>query len=438
MHPTTPGSSANPLPPNRLFISTIAAMALKNLFRHRRRTVVNLIGIAVAVGALLFFQAFYRGSYEELMFGAIVDYETAHLQVQSAALIDEDPDSYAREPSLIGDWQVLCGRLRNVDGVRALAPRLLVPAFAGDGVRKRAVFLVGMDQAAERETMRTLDRFSAGRPLSGPGQVLVGASLARLFGLQPGSQLRVQVRTVDGVPNIQTFTITGFFVTGYALIDRGMVFASLPDVQEVSSAGDRVNRIHIRAASVDDVDTVTAAAAAMLSQARRPPDTETARLVAKPWTESAAGLLEHTKGDRLFMLVFLAILLVLALSSIAGTMYMAVFERTREIGTLRAMGWHRGEVFQLFVLEAALIGITGSILGIILGGGASIALARFPIDLSGSFDSLDIPFLKMTARLTGLDAVVASLAGAAAAAGAGITPARRAASLEIVRALTTR
>ncbi len=112
MHPATPGSSTSPLPPNRLFIPTIAALALKNLFRHRRRTVVNLLGIAVAVGALLFFQAFYRGSYEELMFGAIVDYETAHLQVQSAALVDEDPDSYAREPAMIGDWQELCGRLR--------------------------------------------------------------------------------------------------------------------------------------------------------------------------------------------------------------------------------------------------------------------------------------------------------------------------------------
>jgi putative ABC transport system permease protein len=438
MHPGTPASSANPLPPNRFLLSAIASIAIKNLFRHRRRTVVNLIGIAVAVGSLLFFQAFYRGSYEELMFGTIIDYQTAHLQVQSAAFVDEDPDSYATEPSMIADWEGLCGSLRKVTRVSELSPRLIIPAFAGDGIRKRAVLLAGIDQQAERKAMRTLDRLSAGRPLSGPGQVLIGDSLARLFGLQPGGQLRVQVRTVDGVPNIQTFTIVGFFVTGYAQIDRGMVFASLPDVQEVSSAGDRVNRIHIRAASVDDVGAVTDAIEGVLSQARPLKNTGTARLVTKPWTESAAGLLEHSRGDQLFMYVFLGILLVLALSTVAGTMYMAVFERTREIGTLRAMGWHRAEVFQLFMLEAALIGISGSALGIILGGTASVCLARFPIDLSGLSGSLDIPFLKMTCRLTGLDAAVASLAGAAAAAGAGIAPARRAASLGIVKALSTR
>ncbi len=422
----------NPRPPKRLPFSTIAEMALRNLSRHRRRTIVNVIGIGVTVGALLFFQAFYRGSYEELMFGTIIDYQSSHILVQNPAFVDEDPDSYGLDATMITDWAPLCDALQDTPGALAAAPRLVVPAFAGDGIRKRAVLLAGIDQACERKVLRTLDRLSAGQRLSGPGQILIGASLARLFGLQPGDQLRVQVTTVDDVPNIQSYTITGLFTTGYSQIDRGMAFAALSDVQEVMSAGNRVNRILVRAVSVGQTDKACAAISEKLARSG------TGGPIALPWTVPAAGIIEHSRGDRLFMVIFLAILFVLAVLTVTGTMYTAVFERTREIGTLRAMGWHRPEVFRLFVLEAALIGAAGTVLGIALGGGVSLLFGWFPIDMAGVSESLDVPFLKVTARLDGQDVAWSALAGVVSAMLAGITPARRASRMQIVKALAMR
>ena len=412
-------------------------MAARNLSRHRRRTLVNVLGIAVTVGSLLFFQAFYRGSYEELMFGTIIDYQSAHIQVKTPSLVDEDPDSYVSESSMISGWEPLREGLLGIHGVRGVSARLVVPSFAGDGIRKRAVLLAGVDETADRAVLRTLERLADGRHFSGPGQVLVGASLARLFGLKPGDSLRVQVRTVDDVPNIQAFTIEGLFSTGSPQIDRGMVFASLADVQDLTSAGDRVNRIYLRAVSVDAVGAVRSDVTGAIARHPRSEATPGAGLHATTWEESAEGIIEHSRGDRLFMLVFLSILLVLALSTVAGTMYMAVFERTREIGALRAMGWHRSEVFRLFSIKAGLIGLGGAALGIVLGGAASVWLAWFPIDMGGIASSLEIPFLRVTCRLTGLDAVVSSLAGAAAALAAGLAPARRASRMEIVKALAT-
>ncbi len=428
MHPAPPALVSLSHPHGRLFFSSIAALAGRNLSRHRRRTVVNALGIAVAVGSLIFFQAFYRGSYEELMFGTIIDYQCAHVQVQTDAFVDEDPDSWGSERALIAGWQDLRQRVQGAPGVRGASARLVVPAFAGNGVRKRAILLTGVAETADRAVMRTLERIVAGRRLSGPGEVLVGASLAKQFGLKPGDQLKVQVRTVDDVPNVQAFTIAGLFATGYGQIDRGTAVTALPDLQELVSAGDRVNRIFVRASSIDRVESVRTALSGMLS----------APLAATTWTEFASGILEHSRTDRLFMIVFLCILLGLSLSTVAGTMYMAVFERTREIGSLRAMGWQRPEVFRLFLVESSLIGVAGAALGLLGGGALSLYFGLFPIDTGAAFGSLDVPFLKMTCRLTGADAAVSALAGVGAALIAGISPARRAARIEIVKALAAR
>jgi putative ABC transport system permease protein len=432
MHPRPAVAAAHP----SSSVAAHAGIALRNLFRHRRRTIINVIGIAVTVGALLFFQAFYRGSYEELMFGTVVDCQTAHIQVQAPGFEDADPDSYSSEASMIGDWAELDGRLQRVPGVRATAARLVVPAFAGDGIRTRAMLLVGIDPGREGGVMRTLDRITKGRYLSGPGEVLVGESLARMFGLTPGDQLKVRVRTVDDAPNLLLLKIAGVFSTGYPQIDRGMAFAALPDVQDVACAGDRINRIHIRVVSLDAVGETCTALRAELAAGNA--HDGAAGLEAVPWTVPAAGMIEHSRGDRLFMYVFMAILLVLAVSTVAGTMFMAVFERTREIGTLRATGWHRTEIFRLFVIEAALIGAAGTALGLGLGSAAGLLLRWFPIGIGGASGAIDVPFLKVTSRLVGTDAAVAAAAGIISSAVAGIAPARRASRLRIVNALAAR
>jgi putative ABC transport system permease protein len=415
----------------RISLPATARMALRNLSRHRRRSIVNVVGISVAVSALLFFQAFYRGSYEELMFGTIIDYQSAHLQVQTGAFAEEDPDSYVCERTMIDGFANLRQAMERTPQVRSVSARLLAPAFAGNGIRKRAVLLAGVEEAADRAVFRTLDRLRAGHHLSGPGQILVGSSLAARFGLSPGDQLRVQVRTVDDVPNLQSFTIAGLFATGYAQIDRGMVFAGLADVQELTSAGDRVNRIYLRAASADRVEALRAEVSGMLAGRGSP-------LAVSSWTDLAAGILEHSRTDRLFMTIFLCILVILSVATVASTMYMAVFERTREIGNLRAMGWQKGEVFRLFLMEAAMIGAAGAAAGALCGAAASLLLEWFPVSMGDAASSLEIPFLELTCRLTAADTMGAVLVGMAAAAVAGIAPARRAARIRIVTALAAR
>jgi len=433
MHPAPTGPTSIHGFSSRLTLPTLTAIAIRNLARHRRRSAVNVLGIAVTVAALLFFQAFYRGSYEEFMFGAIIDHQCAHLQLQARGFVEEDPDTYTSARCMIDGWPELRSRLRALPDVQGVSARLLVPGFVGNGMRKRAVLLTGVEEAADRAVLRTLDRLHSGTRLTGPGQILIGASLAARFGLGPGDELRVQVRTVDDVPNVQAFTIAGLFATGYPQIDRGTAFVGLADLQELASAGDRVNRFYIRVASMDRVDRVHAAIVRVLAEARGAQGT--ASLVSTTWADFAAGILRHSRTDRLFMVVFLSILLAMAISTVAGTMFMAVFERTREIGTLRASGWDRREVFRLFAIEAALIGTGGAALGALLGGGACAWLAWFPLDLGGAVSALDVPFLRVTCRLTGLDVAISLGAGIASAAVAGIAPARRAAHIVIARAL---
>jgi putative ABC transport system permease protein len=118
-------------------------------------------------------------------------------------------------------------------------------------------------------------------------------------------------------------------------------------------------------------------------------------------------------------------------------MYVSVFERTREIGSLRAIGWRREEVFRLFLFESAAVGVLGAAAGTLIGAAASFALCVFPIDLRSMSSVVEIPFFEIKSVPAAIDFAVSASAGIACASLAGTAPARRAARVDVVKALTT-
>jgi putative ABC transport system permease protein len=118
-------------------------------------------------------------------------------------------------------------------------------------------------------------------------------------------------------------------------------------------------------------------------------------------------------------------------------MYVSVFERTREIGSLRAIGWRREEVFRLFLFESAAVGILGGLMGALIGAAASFALQAFPLSMQSMSSGSEIPFFEITSVPAAIDFAVSAAAGFLCAVLAGTTPARRAARVDVVKALIT-
>lgn len=426
----------------RIAWTNLISLAYLNMGRHGVRAVANIAGIGIAVAALVFFLSFFRGTYEGVMFSSVIDYATSHGQFMAVGFDDDDPDAWLDPKNLFdaGVAAVGGGLLRSLDPNGSgrpprLAPRLVAPAFAGDGSRKAAVTLAGVDFGAESEVLLVKDRMAAGS--FGPGGVVIGKKLAETLSLSVGDEMRIQASAADGSGNLDYWRISGIFSTAYPPMDRGVVMMDLAQAQDFLGAGTAINKIYCRLAAAGDSAARERALSALAS------DTERGRFAAlglsfRGWTSYARSIVEDARKDRMFFAVFIAVLLFLSLSTIAGTMRVTVFERKREIGMLRASGWLRGEVARLFLFEALIIGIAGSLAGCLAGGAASLALQLKPIAFGASMASLDIPAFSLTCDLQAQDFAVSLLVGLITATLAGIAPALSGARMPILSALAER
>lgn len=420
--------------------ANLFALAILNLRRHGLRAAVNIAGISIAVAALAFFLSFYRGTYEGVMFSSVIDYATSQGQFMSGSFEDDDPELWLEPENLLDEKLAQEGILQRptaAGGRRSpiLAPRLLCQAFAGDGSRKAAVMLAGVDFEREAEVLSIDDRMVGGA-FGGEG-VVIGKKLAATLSLSVGDEIRVQANTADGASNLDYWRISGIYSSGYPPLDRGVVMMSLPQAQSFLGAEGKINKLYSRLAGENDSVAREREIASMGTKAE---SERLARLglVFKSWKNYAKPIVEDAEKDSEFYLIFIGILLFLSLSTMAGTMRVTVFERKREIGMLRATGWLQGEILRLFLFEALVIGIAGSAAGCLIGGAASWALELKPIAFGGTMGGLDIPSFALTCDPQAIDFLWSLLAGFLTALLAGIFPALSGARMPILSAMAER
>jgi ABC-type lipoprotein release transport system permease subunit len=422
---------------NRIPVIDLLSLAFLNMRRHGLRAAVNVSGIALAVAALVFFLSFYRGTYEGAMFSSVIDYATSHGQIMASGFDDDDsdvwleaknllPESLARDNSLVSAAE------RGKKWAPTVTGRLMSPAFAGDGSRKAAVLLAGVDFRKEAKIFAIGDRMVSG---TFGGGVVIGKRLAEILSLSVGDEIRVQASTADGAQNLDYWKIAGIYSTGYPSMDGTMVLMDLADAQAFLAADGKINKIYCTLAPRGNSLARERGIAAV--------EADSGRLAAqglefRSWRNHAKSIVMDAKMDGAFYAIFIAILLFLSLATMAGTMKVTVFERKREIGMLRASGWMRGEITEMFLFEALAIGIAGGAAGCLVGGLAALAIELRPIPVALSSGSFDIPNFSLTCDLAPRDLVISLAAGFATALLAGIAPARSGARMPILSAMSER
>lgn len=417
-------------------LSNLLTLAFLNTRRHGLRAAVNIAGIAVAVAALLFFLAFYRGTYEGVMFASVIDYATSQGQFMGQSFDDDDPDVWLDAANLLDENIASENDLTSRAGSGqagykpVAAPRLMAPAFAGDGSRKASVSLAGVDFAKEAAVLSIDDRMIEGS-FGGDG-VVIGKRLAKTLNLAVGDEIRIQATMADGAPNLDYWKIDGIFSTGYPPMDRGMVFMKVDQAQSFLGAEGKINKLYCRLTPGDSSVSRSKALSAMETGRR---EFSSLGIIFRPWQNYAKPIVEDAKKDSAFFSIFIGILLFLSLSTMAGTMRVTVFERKREIGMLRASGWLQGEIARLFLFEALAIGIAGSLAGCSLGTAAALALQLNPAEIGTSMAGLDIPSFSLTCDLQPSDYLLSFITGLLTAILAGILPALSAARMPILSAM---
>lgn len=400
-------------------------LASRNLLRAPRRTILTTVALIAGVGIFILGEGFLSGMSENVIVSAIEG---------TAGHVLARPENYPQQPGQhpIDVLLELSQETRAFldQNTVAWTERTYFAPLAAAGSEALRVVAIGYDPARDPAVFpRTHWKVQGNYPAPEGHQISVGPRIARLLALAPGDRLVLQVRTHEGAINALEVTVSGVVTTQNAALDMMAIFVPAALVSELIAA-DRTTHLSVKLRDRDEAPAFASKLRAVLGKA----DVVT-------WEDETADLLRLQQIRRRALDLVMFILMALAAFGIANTILMAAHERVREIGTLRAMGMTEAGVLRLFLVEGALLGVLGSLLGALWGGALVAHWATTPIDFSEMFEKTARGGISMSALVyTRFDPGVIGAAialGVVIAVVASIYPARMASRLspaEAVRA----
>jgi putative ABC transport system permease protein len=396
-------------------------LAFRNIFRHRMRTALTLAAIVFGVAGLILSGGFVEDIFVQLR-EATIHSRLGHLQVSRAGYATfgrRSPFQYA-----IGDSEPLMRDLAGRPHVVLVLPRLAFAGLLGNGRANYSIIGEGVDPDKEARLGSYVTN-TQGRGLRGQDRygIVLGEGVASALKLKPGDSASILLNTPDGALNSLEFEVVGVFRTYSKDYDDRAVRINLPAAQELVAT----NVVHSLVVLLDDTRSTNAAVAAL----RR--DLPSSRYEVRAWLDLADFYQKTVALYRRQFGVLQIITLCMVLLTVANSVNMTIFERTGEVGTLRALGNKQHEVRRLIVLENTLLGLMGAIGGAAVGVGAAYAISALgiPMPPPPNADAGYIAYI----RIVPLVVAEAALAGFLATFLASLAPSRRAARLPVVDAL---
>ena len=350
----------------------LVLLSLRNIFRNARRTAITVFSIVVGFAAMACFGGFIEFSFEGLRESTIRT-QLGHLQIYADGYSEKRVSDL--ESVLIVDPEEVEERIAELPGVSTVTHRLTFSGLATAGNATVNVSVVGVDLEGEEE-FSDFEILVEGRPLD-PGDTeggLIGEELRNGLGARVGDWVTVLTSSFDGVINAVDFKVAGVVRSGSKEYDS--VFVKVPiELAQRARETDKVERIVVLLEDTEDLPELLPRIEEVLSGFDR-------KFEIRRWDE-LAGFYEAVVAlyTGLFR-VFAGIVGVVVMFSVANTMTMAVFERTGEIGALRAIGARRSTLVSMFLLEGLGVGLIGSGLGVAaswLLAGAVEAIGGIPM-----------------------------------------------------------
>ncbi|MBN2117766.1 MAG: ABC transporter permease [Anaerolineales bacterium] len=334
-------------------MNQLLKMAFRDLGRNKRRSILSALAVSLGTTLLIFMAGVLRGEFRGALQNSI-RLQTGHLQVRAASY-DENKVSLAWE-DLIANPAQIQDRLKALPQVVDATPRLVASGILTLGDHSRGLQVIGMDPAAEANQIFRRGVI-AGDFLSADDRegILIGKPLAEKFGLQAGERVNLLINTSEGDVDEQLFTIRGIYTTHVFPYDENTVLMPLAKAQTFAGAENHASLIFVLLHDQDQTEPVAAALTSSEYQI-------------KTWLDLNELSVQFEQFAGAYMIIFYLIILGITATVVTNTLVMAVYERTREIGILAAMGMKGGRIMSTFLTEAALLATGGVIGGLILGG----------------------------------------------------------------------
>jgi ABC-type lipoprotein release transport system permease subunit len=401
------------------YLRELQQIAFRNLARHRVKTALTVLAIAVSTGMYIFLDGWLLGMRLDSQRN-IVSYETGAAKLQRAAYVDK-LDELPMYENFDG-WAAYAAALDRAG--YAAAPRFVFSGTLYSENGSAPVLFIGCDPDAERAVLRWPDFIEDGVPLRNgitgdnglpAPQIVLGAMTADRLGVSTGGKLN---RINGALPPVRITTAIdikderGVVRHVYQVIDAvvaGIVHSPNPknnnntawiplDVLQDDNGlmlDGKVTELLIRAKNADDTRLP-----AMKKGQKEHPAAITAALGAALGAPLPAGLAVYgwqvytadfegaRKSDDVSSRIMAAVLFILAFLGIANTMLLAILERTKEIGMMRAQGMTDGELIAAYMLEAGMAGFFGAVAGVAIGCLCTIPMVKYGLDYSAMAEAM--------------------------------------------------
>ncbi len=340
-------------------------LALRNIQRQKRRTILTLSILASGFMALALAGGFMSQTFQGLADSAIRG-GLGHVQVLHEKALTQDEGQSLE--FAVSEGEKLASKLRNMEGVADVLPRIQFMGLISSGGQSVVFLGNAVDPTREARFMAVQTQIEDGRKTPGGEQgryispdsqkreVVLGIGLARALGVSVGDSVTLMATTRDAALNGMDLEVAGFQDVGLKELNDRSLSVSLATATELLDAGESRSRL-----SVFLKDPSRAEAVALSLQSVLPKE-----LKAKPWFELAS-FYQQVKMLYIAIFGFMGLVLSLVvLLATANTLLMSVMERMRELGTLRALGLKPRQMLALLQWEGAILGLAGSALGLVL------------------------------------------------------------------------
>jgi ABC-type lipoprotein release transport system permease subunit len=346
-------------------LALLLPLAWRSLWRNPRRTVITLLVVAAGLYSILCFAALLQ-AWADSSRDSALNLMTGSAQIHAAGYLD-DPTVARRIPAPAGRLLAALGGRE----VAAWAPRVRVPAVVRSEYKTLPLTFAGVEPQRERGVSTIPAAIAEGRYLSGEADagIVLGRHMAERLRTRVGKRVIVMAQAADGSLEERSFDVVGLFA-GNREAEDGFAFTGIAAARSMLGIGADVSEIAI---SVPDDRALDGVVASLRSAAPA--------LDVRPWTALAPMAAAMSDFVNAFVYIWLWIMFVLMAIGIVNTQLMAVFERVREFGLLRALGMAPRLILAEVALESAILVGVGVAAGM-AGAAATIAALHGGVDLS--------------------------------------------------------
>ena len=344
-------------------------LAWRNIWRHRRRTVIIVAAMGLALAMMMMYDGLMDG-FNNAIYGNAIRVMGGNIQVHAAGY-REKVDSNPLIP-LKNDKAVVQTALAHPDVVAA-SRRIQTGGLLSNREGAFTISIIGIEPEVEAPTSLIAENITDGRWLAAEDQdsILLGRGLADVMDVQIGDRITMVGSDIHKQNRQRTMTVVGIYDLGMPTLEKQTIYISLAEAQALFGLRDQSTEVQINLNDIgQEARVVNALAPAM-------PGYEV-----ESWDKNYPDLANAINSKNVVMDIFSVVIEVIAGIGVLNLLLMAVYERTREIGLLGAMGLKPRQIASLFILEGTMIGVVGVAAGIVLGITFNASFGQFGFDYS--------------------------------------------------------